>query len=225
MKTLRFGCLLLALIASAAAGCSRPATEPTGPDSPEQLAEQYLQAVSNDDAEALKSLLLTGDDFKRFAKRMNKQGADMYQQFVVRDFQTRNRDYTGKPLKFIAFRLGQEVMSKEKYALYRGSTIIAELPGGEKITLELNFVSKIGSKWKIFSLRYMKDMKGGPGAPGIPDVLPGAKFGPEQKNKVKLKIKKVEDGEAPGEEAPASPDVPPAGEPAAEAPAPAPAAP
>lgn len=194
----------------------------TGADSPEELAQKYLDAIASQDEAAINDLLLDHADMRRFNKSMNKQGVDMYRQFVVRDFKTKNRDYLGQQLKFIAFRLGQEVMGKDQYALHRGSTIIAELPDGSKVNLEVNFVSRIGQKWKVFSLRYLKDVKGA--NPGIPDVLPGAKFGPEQKNKVQLKIKKTgennESDEAPDaapEDAAAPPPAPPAA-PAGDAP-------
>ncbi len=218
--------IFAAALAVFAFGCGQKAEEPaTGPDSPEELAQKYLDAIASQDEAAVNDLLLSAGDMRKFNKRMNKQGVDTYRQFVVRDFKTKNRDYLGQQLKFVAFRLGQEVMSKDKYALHRGSTIIAEMPDGSKVNLEINFVSRIGQKWKVFSLRYLKDAKGS--NPGIPDVLPGAKFGPEQKNKVQLKIKKAgenaEDGDSPDaapaeDAAPPAPPAPPAAPPAAPAP-------
>lgn len=217
--------ILWAALAVFAMACGQKAEEPTtGPDSPEELAQKYLDAIASQDEAAINDLLLSAGDMRKFNKRMNKQGVDTYRQFVVRDFKTRNRDYLGQQLKFVAFRLGQEVMAKDKFALHRGSTIIAELSDGSKVNLELNFVSRIGGKWKLFSLRYLKDAKGA--NPGIPDVLPGAKFGPEQKNKVQLKIKKAGEngeGEAP-EAAPEDAAVPPAAAPAPPAAPPAPPA-
>ncbi len=176
-------------------GCRKTQPAATGCDSPDELAQKYLQAVSSKNNDLFTSLLLNKDDLRPVAKNINKQGITVYQQFVLRDFQTKNRDFLGKPLKFVAFKLGREVVSKDKYGLYKGSTIIAEVSSGDKVAkvnLEINFVSRIGPKWKIFSLRYIKDGKGA--NPGIPKILPGAKFGPE-KGKVQMKIKKVEEPE------------------------------
>ena len=172
-------------------GCRKNRPETVGCDSTEELAQKYLQAVSTKNNDLFTSLLLTKDDLRPFAKLNNKQGFTIYQQFVLRDFQIKNRELLGKPLKFIVFKLGREVISKDQYALYRGSKIIAEYPDGggiKKITLEINFISRLNQKWKIFSLRYIKDAKGA--NPGVPEILPGAKFGPE-KGKVQMTIKKV----------------------------------
>ena len=182
----------LALSFASCSGCRKTPGEPTGCDSPDELAQKYLQAISTKNNDLFTSLLLNKDDLKPLTKSVNKQSLTVYQQFVLRDFQTRNRDFIGKPLKFVAFRLGREVISKDQYGLYRGSTIIAEFNDEgkvKKVNLEVNFVSRIGQKWKIFSLRYLKDGKGA--NPGIPKILPGAKFGPE-KGKIQMKIKKVE---------------------------------
>ncbi|MCL4232991.1 MAG: hypothetical protein KJ042_00565 [Deltaproteobacteria bacterium] len=213
--------ILWAILAVFATACGQKSEEQaTGPDSPEELAQKYLDAIASQDEAAINDLLLSAGDMRKFNKRMNKQGVDTYRQFVLRDFKTKNRDYLGQQLKFVAFRLGQEVMGKDQYGLYRGSTIIADMPDGSKVNLEINFVSRIGQKWKVFSLRYLKDAKGA--NPGIPDVLPGAKFGPEQKNKVQLKIKKTgdkDDDESPDAAldgvAPAPPAAPPPAPPAA----------
>ncbi|MBZ0271571.1 hypothetical protein K8I61_06020 [bacterium] len=212
------------LFGASCGGCgSREAAAPTGADSPEELAQKYLDAVSAKDYELFETLLLDRNDLKPFAKQMNKQGVTVYHQFVLRDFQTRNRDYLGKELKYVAFRLGREVWSQGPFALHRGSTVIAELPDGSKVNLDINFVSKVQNKWKIFSLRYIKDIRGAnPGAAGpppIPGSLPGAKFGPEKGN-VQLKVRKVEpdgegaqeaptaEGEAAGSEAAPAADAP-----------------
>jgi hypothetical protein len=220
-RTILLAFLLALLTSSACSSCRQAPAEPTGSESAEDMAQKYLQAVQNKDYDLFESLLLGKDDFRPFARQMNKQQVTVFHQFVLRDFQTKNQDYLGKPLKFVTFRLGQEIWTTDKYSLYRGSTIIADLPDGSKVNLEINFVSRLGTKWKIFSLRYIKDIKGAnpgaPPAPPVPGTLPGAKFGPEA-NDVQLKVKKVEpgaqppapDAEAPGAPAPAVPAPPPA---------------
>jgi hypothetical protein len=193
-KRVLFYSLLAIIVFSFAScgGCRKTRPETVGCDSTEELAQKYLQAISTKNNDLFTSLLLTKDDLKPFAKLNNKQGFTVYQQFVLRDFQIKNRELLGKPLKFVVFKLGREVKSTDQWGLYRGSTIIAEYPDGDgvkKINLEVNFVSRLNKKWKIFSLRYIKDAKGA--NPGVPEILPGAKFGPE-KGKVQMKIKKVE---------------------------------
>ncbi len=173
-------------------GCKRTPPEQTGMENPEDLAREYLQAVSKKDLDHFGSLLLDKDDLRPFARQLNKQNVTIYHQFVLRDFKTKNRDFLGKELKFVAFRLGREIWGTDKYGLHRGSTIIAELPDGKKVNLEINFISRLGPKWKVFSLRYLKDLKGA--NPGQTKTLPGAKFGPEVGG-FQLKIKKIDPDE------------------------------
>ena len=178
-------------------GCKRTPPEQTGMENPEDLAREYLDAVGKKDFDHFVSLLLDKNDLRPFARQLNKQNVTVYHQFVLRDFKTKNRDFLGKELKFVAFRLGREIWSTDKYGLHRGSTIIAELPDGKKVNLEINFISRLGPKWKIFSLRYLQDLKGA--NPGQAKTLPGAKFGPEVGG-FQLKVKKIEPDEKKGEE-------------------------
>ncbi|MCZ7586627.1 MAG: hypothetical protein M5R36_26655 [Deltaproteobacteria bacterium] len=221
--------LAVAFAAASCQGCRPPAAEDeSGFDSPEELAKVYLESISKKDYDLFQSLLLGKDDLRPFAKHMNKQGVTVYHQFVLRDFKAKNRDYLGKPLTFVAFRLGREIWTTDKYGLHRASTVIAELSDGTKANLEINFVSRIGQKWKIFSLRYLKDLKGANPGQSVPETLPGAKFGPPA-NKVQMKIKKIEkdddessddDEAAEGDEAPAEGDAEASGDEGEAAPAP-----
>ncbi|MCB1154552.1 hypothetical protein KDL45_12940, partial [bacterium] len=84
-------------------------------------------------------------------------------------------------------------------------------------TLEINFISRIHDKWKVFSLRYFKDLGPG-GMDQIDKDLPDAKFNASSGADVSVKIKRLDEDGKPIETPTPTPKPSPSPSPSPEAP-------
>ena len=183
--------LLAALLV---ASCQKTPPPGKGADSPEDLAKAYMAAVEKNDPEMFRGLLLTRQDMVGVLNEVAKHGEGTYQRFVINDFITKNKALLGKELKFERFELGPEIWTNGTHALHRASQLVVKTPEGKERTLEINFISRIHDKWKVFSLRYFKDLGPG-GMDQIDKDLPDAKFNASSGADVSVKIKRLdEDG-------------------------------
>lgn len=192
--------LLILAFAFAAFACSKK--EPVEPKTfgisgftnPEDLARGYLKAIEDKDMEGLKSLVITNEDINSMhIKKANKQHWMGYFSHVKRLFLSKNKDVLGRKLTFLSFRSGTEFKLSPDISIFRGAQILAEQDDGKRITLEINFLVRIKGVWKVLFLRYLHPKSNVGQGPQVaaPNVKPKMKV-PGEKNKVEIKVKKVE---------------------------------
>ena len=207
--------LLVPMAIGAGCTCDQTDRQPhkgfTGFTNPEDLSRVYLKSIEDKDIEALKTLFLTPSDLKNLSiNKASKQHWMGYFSHNKRLFLNKNKDLLGKKLTFLSFRPGTEFKLKPGVSIFRGGQIIAEQPDKKRVTLELEFIIRINSSWKLLFLRYLNPKANvGQGPTVYKDGEKPAMAIPGPKPDMEIKVKMI--------------DTPPQGEqpPATDAPAPA----